>query len=263
MNTQRAFDFIRQHGSPADDARLAYILTGECPTSLLRDALLAGQRPDGGWAPFWSPNASGLDAICYRLAQAEQGGLPTDDPAFGLAAAFLAERQQPDGGWEEDADLAADAPPWTRPGDLAAGLYLTANCGFWLAVLAPGGPGAQRAGDLLAARLDDAGRLPTFLHAHWLASGLWQRLGRPDLAERTCRYLTGRVPDMPASSLAWLITALSLGGLPAGDTRVQQAAERLAGLQQPDGRWASEDGAERDVHASLEALRALRLAGRF
>jgi hypothetical protein len=262
-NIPLALDFIRNHASRAEQARLAYILSGECPAGEALDEILAGQRPDGGWAPYWAPDYSGLDATCYRLAQAEQGGVPTADASFARAAEFLTARQAADGSWEEDASLAASAPPWARPGDAAARLYLTANCGFWLAVLAPEQPGVARAARLLAAQQDLDGRLPTFLHAHWLAAGLWQRLGQHDLVDRGCRYLVSRIPDMPASSLAWMITTLGLGGLPAGDARLKQAADRLAELQRPDGRWASEDGPERDVHASLEALRALRLAGKF
>lgn len=42
----------------------------------------------------------------------------------------------------------------------------------------------------------------------------------------------------------------------AGDL-VEQA------LQEPDGRWSSEDGPQRDVHTTLEALRVLDLCHRL
>jgi hypothetical protein len=41
-----------------------------------------------------------------------------------------------------------------------------------------------------------------------------------------------------------------------------QAAALLARRQEADGRWPSEDGPARDVHATVEALRALRPGGR-
>ena len=40
-------------------------------------------------------------------------------------------------------------------------------------------------------------------------------------------------------------------------------APALVPAQSPDGRWPSEDGPERDAHSTLEALRALRLCGRW
>lgn len=40
-----------------------------------------------------------------------------------------------------------------------------------------------------------------------------------------------------------------------------QAAALLARRQEADGRWSSEDGPARDVHATLVALRAPRRGG--
>ncbi len=58
-----------------------------------------------------------------------------------------------------------------------------------------------------------------------------------------------------------MLIALRSAGVPAGHAPLQRAASLLAEGQAPDGRWPSEDGAARDVHATLEALRALRLCG--
>ena len=47
--------------------------------------------------------------------------------------------------------------------------------------------------------------------------------------------------------------------LPAGHELIQQSLPVIRNSQQPDGRWASEDGLARDVHATLEALHVLTL----
>src|SRR5579859_2299383 len=74
-----------------------------------------------------------LDATCFRVAQAEQFGMTAKEAAIRDALTFLALRQRDDGSWEEEDHVAELTPPWATPGDLAARLYLTANCGFWLA----------------------------------------------------------------------------------------------------------------------------------
>jgi hypothetical protein len=51
--------------------------------------------------------------------------------------------------------------------------------------------------------------------------------------------------------------------VPATDSLMLKATDRLARLQAEDGRWESEDGPARDGHVTLEALRALRLCGKW
>lgn len=63
--------FVTRHGDAIEWARLRHLLSGERPSTEVVGALLAGQRHDGGWSPFWAPGYSGLDAICFRLAQAD------------------------------------------------------------------------------------------------------------------------------------------------------------------------------------------------
>ncbi len=61
----------------------------------------------------------------------------------------------------------------------------------------------------------------------------------------------------------WLINSLRAAGVPASHRLVDTAACLLERCQQEDGRWPSEDGPDRDVHSTLEAMRALRLCGRW
>ncbi|MCI0398494.1 MAG: terpene cyclase/mutase family protein [Chloroflexi bacterium] len=263
MNIASAVEFVNRTGNESEKARLRYILFGEIPAGEVVNGLLAGQRPDGGWPPFWAPDYSSVDATCFRLAQAEQLGVVAAHPAVGRAVQFLLARQRQDGSWAEDESVQSLAPPWATPGDLAARLYLTANGGFWLGMLAENREAARRAAYFLRSHVASDGRLPGFLQAHWLAAGLWSRVGWDEVAQPTLAYLETRLSDMAAGSLAWLVTALISAGVRPGHSLLAGAGDRLMSLQSEDGRWPGEDGAGQDVQTTLEALRALKWSGRI
>lgn len=262
MNLWKAVEFVRSAGNEVEQARLKYLLANERPAQDVVLQLFSGQRPDGGWSPFWAKDYSSLDATCFRLAQAEQMGLTESETAVRRAVDFLAQRQSPDGSWEEDKKIATFAPPWAIPGDLSARLYLTANCGLRLALLGNPDKGASKAADYLQTHLDQDGHLPSFLHTHWLAGGLWCKLNWQELAERVFEYLSESINDLAISNLSWLITTVCAAEGTPNHPLINKAASLLEQSQQDDGRWPSEDGSTYDVHATLEALRALWLCGR-
>ncbi len=263
MNLEAALTFIGNQGDIVEQARLNYLLNGRSPSFKAVSGLLAGQRPDGGWAAFWAPDYSSLDATCFRLAQAEQIGLMDSHTAITEAALFLSQRQQSDGSWEEDESVASVAPPWAKPGDLASRLYLTANCGFWLVALTGASEASLSAANHLRTHLDGAGRLPASWQAHWLAGGLWYRLNWQQPAEQALTCLDSQLSNLPTSNLAWLGTTLLVAGVPPTHPLVERAASILEDCQTQDGHWQSEDGPEWDVHTTIEALRVLRFCGRF
>lgn len=268
MNPSAAQEWVTHRGDTAQQARLLYIVNGVRPSPEVLRQVLAGQRADGGWQSSWAPDYSSIDATCYRLAQAEQFGLAATDPALIRTLHFLAQRQQADGAWEEAPDLSSMAPPWALPGSREARLYLTANSAYWLARLAPTEMGslrecAGRAANYLSLYLGGRDRLPSFLQADWLAAGMWLCLGRAELSNPIYGFLESRVPEIQASGLAWLIATLRGAGLAPDHPLLAAATARLAGLQAEDGHWPSEDGPTHDVDATLDALYALKLAGRL
>ncbi len=100
--------------------------------------------------------------------------------------------------------------------------------------------------------------MPSFMQTHWLAAGLWQQRGMTDEAGKTLRYLAGRVGELSAGNLAWLVIALREGGVPAADATVRAGLDRLLALRDPSGHWPSDEGIENSVHVTIEALYALR-----
>jgi hypothetical protein len=262
INAQSAINFVLSSGDPVELARLRYLLDGEPPAPAIIQQLFTDQREDGGWSPFWAADYSSLDATCFRLGQAEQLGLNVNEFEINRALNFLVQRQQGDGSWEEDARVAEQAPPWATPGDLAAHLYLTANCGFWLVVWGDTPDHVLKAASYLQRYLNETGQMPSFVHTHWLAAGLWYRL-HLQYADHVFGFLSQQISSLPVSNLAWLLSTLLLAGVPAEHSLIQRASSLLMKQQKQDGRWLSEDGPERDVHATLESLRVLRICHRF
>jgi hypothetical protein len=255
----KAISYIEANGDLLEQARLRYLLEQKPPAAEAVRQLYAAQQPDGGWSPFWSPDYSSVDATCFRLSQAWELGLGIAELAVADGLRFLMLRQREDGSWEEEAEVADVAPPWAMPGDAAARLYLTANAGYWLALYEM--DGALAAAHFLSAQQELHGRLPSFLHAHWLAAALWQHTAQTAEAERTLAYLLTRLAAerLSPANLAWLINALYDAGIPATDPLIAEAAEHLAALQEDDGSWAADDGPLYTVQTTLQALRALRL----
>lgn len=262
MDANLAINYIKSHGDPFEQARLRYVMSGLPATQTEAEALFGGQRADGGWSPFWAADYSSLDATCFRLAQAEAVGL-MDSAAAQRAARFLEGRQASQGWWEEDQSVAETAPPWAKPGDLAARLYLTANCGFWLSLYSGRNVSVQLASGVLSSYLTEDGRLPSFFQTHWLAAGLWQRVGESSAAEGILRYLSGRLSELPVCNLAWMLTSLLAAGVSPAQPNVEPMLDRLEQSQHSSGAWLNEEDSGQTVHTTLEALRILAISGRI
>jgi hypothetical protein len=238
MDLARAAAFVEANADPLDRARLHALLHGETAPS----EALPRANDDGGFSASWSGEDSSLDATCFMLDRLSDLG---DEAATTRARAilFLQARRCADGWWAEDASLAERAPPSSMPGDEAATVYLTANCGNRC--------DNARAADWLAARVSPEGRLPSFVQAHWLAAALLRRHAHAR-AFPLIRNLSGRVGELGPASLAWL--ASTLPAEPVGAV----ARMLLAGRQEENGRWRSENGEGDDGAATLAVLRVLR-----
>jgi hypothetical protein len=247
-----AIQYIQHHGNETELARLHYLLKGKRPSPSTIATFFNGQRDDGGCAPFWAPEYSSIDAICYKLAQAEQLGLGVEETAVSDALRLLMGRQGEGGRFAEDTAVADSAPPWAKPGDLAAELYLTANAGYWLAYFGFRVP-AQQAADYLAQQLDrKQHKLPSFTQTYWLAGGLWWMLGMADEALTAVHnHLYGHLPHT-AADLAWMLYALLLADVDTDRGVILSGVLSLKGLQAEDGRFPNDSG--QDVYTTVEAV---------
>ncbi|MFG1871320.1 prenyltransferase/squalene oxidase repeat-containing protein [Micromonospora arborensis] len=267
-----AIGFVVAHGDAVDRARLSWLRTGAPVPDEVLDAAEAGQTPGGGWPAVLDGAVGSVDATCFRLAELDDLGA-LGRPAARHALDWLAARQLPDGGWDEDPALADLAPEWARPGDPEARLYLTANAGFWLSV---GGRDARAAGPLdhrvggsyagvvqaaaqaLAVQLAPDGSWPSFVAVGWLSAAVLHRQEMYYESALIQGVLAERIPKLSPADVAWLAGTLRRVDVGEEHWLLVSARERLTRTQRSDGGWDSDDGHQFDVHTTLRAIRACR-----
>jgi hypothetical protein len=257
VDLDAAIGFVVAKGDPVDRARLSYLRTGALPSEEILRRCEAGQALVGGWPAFYSGRVPSIDATCFRLSQLDDLGALGRQPARS-ALHWLSSRQRPDGTWQEDESLAAVAPPWARPGDPEATLYLTANAGFWLAVTGDYPDNAQRAAEVIRDSLNPDGTWPSYLVTGWLGSAVLFKQQMFYESARMQVVLTDRMSDLTASDAAWLAAALRRAGVSDEDWTLAAARRRLAETQRSDGGWTSDDGELFDTNVALQVIRACR-----
>ncbi|MBN2258413.1 MAG: terpene cyclase/mutase family protein, partial [Anaerolineaceae bacterium] len=216
------------------------------------------QNEDGGFPAKWSHNISSLDATCFRLAQAEQLGLTMAEKPIQTAVRYLVRRQSLDGSWEEDVSLSPYAPKYLKPGTLEPRLYLTANCGFWVAYYAGRDNAVPRAMGFLMRYLEENGCLPSYPQTNWMSAGLWLRMRRYEVADKVVTACQGHMEDLPASSMAWMGVTMIISRIRQKNPIIRKAADKLLALRKEGDYWESEDGKERNCHTTIEAIRVLK-----
>jgi hypothetical protein len=270
---EAAIGYVVAHGDAVDRARLSWLCAGVAPPDDIIDKAETGQARKGGWPALWNSHVASVDATCFRLAELDDLGA-LDRPAARQAIEWLADRQRPDGMWEEDPSLAATAPPWARPGDPEAALYLTTNAAFWLSVAGQHDGGRHhygprpddnehaaviaRAAEAFRAALRPDGTWPSFLVTGWHGAAVLYYLGWFYEAAQIQVILAERVRDMSAADCASMMSALRRVGMKRDDWLLVSAARRLSETQRGDGGWPSDDGDAFNVHTTLAAIRALR-----
>jgi hypothetical protein len=274
VDLDAAIGYVVAHGDAVDRARLSWLWGAVVPPQDLLDKAETGQAPSGGWPAFWGSDVGSIDATCFRLGELDDLGA-LDRPAARRAVEWIAGRQRPDGTWAEDDSLAAVAPPWAKPGDPEARLYLTANAAFWLTVAGPGvdlsrqhyGPRPEdnehaaliaRAAEAFRASLRPDGSWPSFLVTGWLGAAVLFHLGWFYEAAQIQVILAERVPKMSPADCAAMAAALRRVGMSPDDWLLVAAKRRLTETQRTDGGWLSDDGDAFNVHTTLAGIRAMR-----
>jgi hypothetical protein len=267
VDIDAAIGYVIAHGDPVERARLSFLRTRQTPPAPIIERIFIGQLDGGGWPASGDGTVPSIDATCFRLNELDDlGGLHGEQVERALA--WLASVQRPDGTWQEDEALAAEAPAWAMPGDPEATLYLTSVAGFWLTVAeleahpylevpARHGPTMAAAAAVVVPQLRPDGTWPSFLAAGWHAAGLLHGQQYFYESARIQLVLGDRLPDMSPADVAAMVSTLRRLNL-GDDPLLQSARKRLGNTQRSDGGWDSDEGPIFDVNTTLTALRACR-----
>lgn len=266
INFSAALQYVTDHGTILEQARLLRLLMGVTPSPEAYKKLVDSQNADGGFPSRPRPGSqSAVDSTLTALWQFDELGM-FDSPPAGRAIQFLLDLQQPDGGWDENPRLPEhDLPPWIRPGEAATRLYLSAYAAYWLGARGMAAePQFTRAAAYIAASQEASGRIPGYMHNNWLGAAAL-RFGRDGYAQKTENALA-YLQSLPASEwsdsqVAWALDCLTRAGLPADHPFIHSGLGELARRQAVDGSWASEDGPAFAASATVGALKVLKHYG--
>ncbi|HEX9069417.1 MAG TPA: hypothetical protein VF807_11670 [Ktedonobacterales bacterium] len=260
FDASTALDWLEGRARGLDALRLAYLTMRQAPSDEEIRRQLADQRSDGGFAPPWAPNYSGLDATCFRLARLKQAGVLPHVAPLAPAVTFLSGRQQLDGSWREEPP-SGWLPPWLARENPAALAYLTANCGYLVCQLDFGQDAGDRAARALASLMGPAMReaapLQTLAQSAVILHATRHDASSHAMLEALARRL---VEATSAGALSWSLVALVDAGEWVERSLISTLCAYLIQAQHNDGSWSSEDGPDAAVHVTLEALWGLRMA---
>ncbi|MFI5935822.1 squalene--hopene cyclase [Actinoplanes sp. NPDC051494] len=198
VDIDAAIGYVVAHGDPIERARLSFLRAGTPPPPSVLDTIGREQTGAGGWPAGGDTSVPSVDATCIRLAELDDLGC-LHGPQADRAVTWLAGVQRSDGSWQEDDVLAPEAPPWAKPGDPEATLYLTAVAGFW--TTAAGRHAATAAGQHAAATAAGQHAAATAAGQHAVATAAGQHAaatagGRHSASERAARFVAARLrPD--------------------------------------------------------------------
>jgi hypothetical protein len=269
MDAAKARAFIDKHGSDMERYTAAFLFDGLRDDSIAIAYLDNLQNPDGGF-PYnlTDGNPTSVNETCGFLSVFLDLGLKeTKQCHAALHHLFMV--QKPDGGWDENPEIADLEPPfWDEPGSIRTRVWLTGEIARQLIRLGhKGSESIQRAARFLRKHRGNDGRFAGFEIATWIALGVFGELHGPeneivlDSLNLVSKWL--REDEEDAAFLCWYLECLDSAGIPSVHPLVSRCANALQMRQHEDGTFSSADGARYTIKTTLSALKLLKALGRW
>jgi len=263
MDVTKALEFVQRMGSEEEVERSECILEGRRPKTRFVEELRRLQNNDGGFPlnrEKGKPSTL-MDSSVVLVHLEEFNSLQID--IVEKIISFFFARQNKDGSWNEDENiLRYNPPPWMNPRDIRVKILSTAYTGFWLAKLGYSEDNRiKKACDFLINYRREDSAFEGFKHNTWIATSLFAMVygERCNVTREGLKFLA-EIPEdqwIP-SQIAWLLWCLSSANFTKNNRFVKYFLNLLSKSQNLDGSFASEDGREFSVSATLEAIKVLK-----
>lgn len=270
MDAESAFKFIERFGNPLERYREKYLFQGfrnhEVPLRYLGQL----QNNDGGF-PYnlQAGKPSSVNETDGILSLIIELDLRKSDVARKLID-YLFQIQRPDGSWDENPEISQFNPPkWDTPNSINTKTWLTGDIIVHLIDLNYAkSKQVKKAHDFLQEHTDQKGKVEGPRIATWIAVAISGKLegAKSAYLRKTLGLIEGWLdeePDEDAPFLCWYLECLDTAGIPRGHRLVRKCLNRLLFLQDKDGGWKSADGRRYDVSTTINALKFLKLYGKW
>ena len=258
IDVEKAILYVKKHANRLELLRLQHFLR-EMNYEEAIDILSKYQFPNGGWYYEDDPKkVLSIGASTLWLRVLIELGLE-DTETVEQTARFLFENQCPDGSWYELKEKLKQSPQaWLQEDLIDNRLWFTISATVFLTACSFGSHSAVRkATDYLSSWWDEHKTFRITWYPFWAGIPFFARTrGYDSQAFSSCyEYTMKRLSMYDAFHLGWVLNMCKFAGLPATDTLVRNALDRLGELQRTDGAWSSKYG---EAQCTLFALNMLR-----
>lgn len=261
---KQAIDFVCKNGNILEKARLDVILGRKKPVKSVIRMIANLQNKDGGF-PYNMEKGKPSTISDTTVALIWLNDLKMLDSDIGKKAIkHLISLQKENGSWDENPEISSYNPPvWMIPGDKKTIVYDTTYSAFWLGISGHRESlSFKKAYNFLIEYQNESGRFEGFLHSTRIGASViamvedWES----DRVRTAIKYLDDVDSDKwVASQISWMLWCFVIADGPKDNSFVRKMLQELIKRQRKNGDFASEDGDEFAVNATLEAIKVILL----
>ena len=261
---KQAIDFVCKNGNILEKARLDAILGRKKPVKSILRMIANLQNKDGGF-PYNMKKGKPSTISDTTVALIWLNDLKMLDSDIGKKAIkHLISLQKENGSWDENPEISSYNPPvWMIPGDKKTIVYDTTYSAFWLGISGHRESlSFKKAYNFLIEYQNESGKFEGFLHSSWIGTSViamnegWESK-RVKMSLEFLDHIDRS--SWVASQISWMLWCFVIADGPKDNSFVRKMLQELIKRQRKNGDFASEDGDEFAVNATVEVVKVMIL----
>ncbi|MHA1984722.1 MAG: hypothetical protein ACW967_10230 [Candidatus Hodarchaeales archaeon] len=263
VDTQSAINFVYNHGSEIEKARVDSITNGKEPNENVISQLSNLQNKDGGF-PYKKikGSLSTINNTLFMLQWLDDLNMLSHSISRKIIQ-YLIQKEKNDGTWQEDEEILEYGPPeWMDPRKRFSNIYTTTYSLFWL-LKGNFVPTSKYAfyTELFEQYIEFNGSFEGFLQNSWLGTSCLGMMNTWDSEKvtRPLEYVASIQDDqLPANDLVWLTLSLLQAGFPSNNRLTSRLSYNLFEKQSKSGSFETE-GNLFAVETTIQALKVAKI----